>query len=106
MDVDATLDRSRLQARVATQEEWQAVGAWIEAVADESVPLRLIWHLVHLVTYGWADNLKTLERELRRALGRDDLPANVHGVLWQLAQLVSKRSGKDEPLFVARVGEN
>jgi hypothetical protein len=105
MNVDARLDGSRLEDRISTQDEWLALGAWVETVADQTIPLPRIWQLVHLVTYGWADDLKKLGNELVRVLGRDDLPAEVRKVLWALAQCVTqRRSGEDQVVDVVRVG--
>jgi len=62
-----------------------------------------MWHLAHLVTYGWTERLKKLRKELKALLARADLPATVREVLKALARLVKKREKKDEQIAVLRV---
>jgi hypothetical protein len=101
--VDASLDASRLRERIANQRDWLALGKWIEATADEVLPLDAIWNLTHLVPYGWADDLGASTEELVAVLARGDLPKAVHRVLWALTGILRKRSGEDERIEVIRV---
>jgi hypothetical protein len=103
VQVDAWLDASRLRGRIATHRGWLALGSWIEAAADETLPLDAIWFLTHLVTYGWADDLDQLANEVAAVLSRDDLPGAVRKVLWGLAGILHRRTAEDERLEVVRV---
>jgi hypothetical protein len=100
MTINARLDVSGQQASIATMQDWQELGAWIEETADETIPLTRIWNLTHLATYGWASNLKKLAKELHNLLARGDLPPSVREVLGTLARIVTRGTPDDEQINV------
>jgi hypothetical protein len=93
MDICLFLDGFRHPDSIATQEEWQALGRWIEETADVTLPLTRIWHLTHLVTYGWEKNLPALAKELSQ-VGKQQLPHAVQAVVTKLGQVIQRRTRK------------
>ena len=101
MDICVFLNGIQQPESIATQEEWQALGGWITEAADVTVPLTRIWHLTHLLTYGWTDNLSAMARELRRLRKQQTLPDGVRAVLSKLSQIVHYQPKGTEIIEVA-----